>query len=216
MYKILTTFACIMLFHIMGNAQETISILGPKDHETINELRPTLRWQHFPGAHHYLLRWFEIDPITGSVLKTKQNIITDKTEYKMEEDLVSNRRYQWNVDAYNDKKTEIASSCPEFLTGNISKEEIKKWGQELTRKKLEIEKKIGIESSNSGPPSTYGIRVDSVRKDSPAEKSSLRRGDIIVECNGEKVNKIDDLFKYIDKKPLWFKFERIVDVQQHQ
>jgi serine protease Do len=41
--------------------------------------------------------------------------------------------------------------------------------------------------ATTGPPAQAGAVIDDVRRDSPAEKAGLRRGDVVVEFDGERV-----------------------------
>ncbi|WP_457626071.1 ChaN family lipoprotein [Persephonella sp.] len=53
----------------------------------------------------------------------------------------------------------------------------------------EKEKKIGVYVEDTG----RGLKVEKVVKDSPAEKAGIKKGDLIVEFNGRKINDLVDL-----------------------
>lgn len=48
-------------------------------------------------------------------------------------------------------------------------------------------------------PLNYGLYVNSVQKDSGAEKAGLKNGDIIVGCNGKDVKTLDELNEIRDQ-----------------
>jgi len=190
---------------------KTVTTESPQSYSVVKELRPTLRWKKYDGAHHYLLRWFEMDPKTGSTIKTKQNIITDKLEYQFEEDVVPDRVYQWQIDACDKENHSITiSMCPSFLTGAITPKEVDAWEKEVDRKSEAIGAKLGITVRNSGPPHVKGVMIQGVNKNSMAEEKGLKQFDIIIECNGRRIETVDDLYSQLKRPFLSIELQRRV------
>ncbi len=47
----------------------------------------------------------------------------------------------------------------------------------------------------------YGVIIEKVEENSPAEKAGLKEGDIILEFNGEKINSVEEVTKLIKEHP---------------
>jgi|GEM_PF-5686709 len=194
-----------------------VQTFAPTVWTSVSEKRPLLQWMPYPGAHHYLLGWFEIEPATQLVLKHKQNIITTKTEYQFEEDIVPDRIYQWDIEAWDEKHRLTIPFCPSFITGKLTREEALRWDEEHDRKRAEIRAVIGAGVRNGGVICGPGVILERVSADSPADQAGLREFDLITACNGHRIASIDDLYRFIHpgKKSLTqLKIERLVNLHQ--
>lgn len=186
-----------------GKKYKWVTTISPGFLETVKSSRPILKWKKYPKAKSYHLRWFEIDPVTRSIIKTKQNIKTENTEYKFKEDLVPNRVYQWQVEPCDVRGTPLPKTrpmCPSFLTGTISKEKVKMLNKEYKRKRKEIGKILGGRVRNAGPPIfIYGVYMTNIQKGELAKKCGLRDYDVITKCNEQPIKNINDLYVQINK-----------------
>jgi serine protease Do len=61
-----------------------------------------------------------------------------------------------------------------------------------------------------GLPSAQGALVQSVEKDSPAERAGIRQGDVIVEYNGKAIKQMDELPQLVAATPIGTKSKVVV------
>jgi S1-C subfamily serine protease len=59
-------------------------------------------------------------------------------------------------------------------------------------------------------PNTHGLFVVSIEPDSPASRSSIKEGDIIISFNGKPVNTTHELFKQLTRKDIISEVDTIV------
>jgi C-terminal processing protease CtpA/Prc len=85
------------------------------------------------------------------------------------------------------------------------------WRPELEQRGLRLMEGLGIKGSTRWKaPFMPGVVVTRVRKDSPAARLGLRRGDLIVRIGGKAVTKIRDLPRALGDKPDWTRIKVMV------
>ena len=169
--------------------QKMMTVLSPdpKGTETVAEARPLLKWQPLPSAVRYNVFWSVHEP-SGKIDRDKNGSSEDitTTEYRLPEDVIPNRRYEWSVWAWDSDNKRIGywSAAYFFTLG----------GKEACQKdEPKISFKVGAPYLGIMPMPTVpgfgpkGIGVISVLPDSPALKAGLLPNDVLTSFNGHSL-----------------------------
>ncbi len=154
----------------------------PTAEKTVTEPRPVLRWSAVPGAVEYRVTWFE-NSYTARSIATGQMIPTKAPEYRFEQDLVPERRYEWTVEARDaDQRTIARSEHRSLYTRGADPGKFR-----LLPADAEPGGWLGVQLDSDA----NGVFVRAVGPDSPAFVAGFEAGDYLVRFGDRDVTTLD-------------------------
>jgi hypothetical protein len=166
--------------------QKKITVLSPnwKGTETLTEKRPLLVWQPLPGAAAYEVRWLE-EP-APQVISTSGGGHTDATQFRMTEDTIPNRRYEWSVMALDVTGWQIGYWSAAYFYTPGGKETFAKF-PDLSMRPPKGTPYLGLMPFKFSGISnmSQGIFVQSIGAGSPALQAGLQPHDLLTSFNGK-------------------------------
>lgn len=103
-----------------------VTLISPKQGETLTTNNPTFKWEPYPGADHYDIAVSKVTKAKRVFCMFRMKSVCIKTGHRIEETsikcdqlkdfphrdvrLIPGREYHWNVTAFNEKGQEISRS----------------------------------------------------------------------------------------------------------
>lgn len=171
--------------------QKMITVLSPdpKGTSTITEKRPLLTWQALPGAVNYNVYWLVED--APQVVSAHGSGETNETQFRLTEDTIPNRRYEWGVDARGKNGEQLGYWAAAYFFTPGGKEAFAK-APALVERPSKGTPYLGISPIKlfGGPGMALGITINSVGAGSPALKAGLQPHDLLTSFNGRSLENI--------------------------
>ncbi len=162
----------------------------PATESTVNESRPLLKWEALPGATSYKVDWLEEDA-PQHVLHSSSGTTT-ATEFRVTEDLVPKRQYEWSVWAF-DANGELGYWSAAYFFTPGGKDAFHKAGPAPVISASGMSY-IGVRPirlfDQNGKDATGGILVRSLAPDSPALKAGLQPQDVLTKFDGNDLSNV--------------------------
>jgi hypothetical protein len=167
--------------------QKKITAVSPQGRTTITEKRPLLQWLALPGAVEYKVYWLVED--SPQVVSARGNGRTGDTQFRLTEDAIPDRQYEWGVDAYGEggKRLGYWSASYFFTPGG---REAFAQAPEPASNPPKGTPRLGvvpIKLESRGPDSASGLTVEAVVPGSPALEAGLQPDDLLTSFNGKSL-----------------------------
>jgi len=161
-----------------------IEVLGPKNDYVAEDEPPLLSWKPVPGATKYRLYWTEKRaPEKRSERDGSLEVETPFFDFDLE--LTPGARYEWQVDAFDEKNRSIAHWGPSYFFADEEARE----AFENPPERPDRGGYLGVMIGETNHP-VPGIRISQVLPDTPAFEAGLQPGDVFTQFAGIPVGEI--------------------------
>jgi hypothetical protein len=167
----------------------TVISPDPSGGTTVLDPRPLLKWQALPGAVRYQVNWLIEDAPFHVVGHGSGG--TDATEFRLNEDTIPNRQYEWSVWAFGPGvEGQLGYWSAAYFFSPGGKEAFLKGpkGPVSAMKGMPYIGIVPLRLLGSGSLSKpEGITVHGVEGNSPAMKAGLQPNDVLTSFNGKSL-----------------------------
>jgi hypothetical protein len=166
----------------------TVLAPDPTGTTTITDKRPLLKWRPLEGAIYYQVDWIVEDAPHHIVGHGHGE--TTKTQFRLTEDTVPNRQYEWSVLAFGSHKERLGYwTSALFYTGNIRDSFL---NVSATVPFTTGSSYLGIIPlpADEFPGGLQGIHVHAVGGNTPAMKAGLQPQDVLTSLNEKSLDQV--------------------------
>ncbi len=161
----------------------------PFSQTTVTDPRPLLKWQPLTGAVRYHLNWLIEDAPFHVVGRGDGE--TAETEFRLTEDTIPNRQYEWSVWATGAEGSQLGYWSAAYFFSPGGKEAFAKNLNRLVSGNSKRMPYIGITTmrmlDHGSTRNPGGITARTVGGNSPAMKAGLQPNDVLTSFNGKSL-----------------------------
>ncbi len=156
----------------------------PKTRTIVTDARPLLTWEKLPDAAKYEVYWLVEDGPQSVVSRGSGE--TTKPQFRLTEDIVPNRQYEWGVHAFGKNGEELGYWASAYFFTAGAKETFAAAPKTPDRPKKGVPF-LGVNPVQSPGNSGVapGILIHNIGAGSPALKAGLLPGDVIIGWDGK-------------------------------